>query len=139
MSGAIAFDTHRFVKRLTRNGFTEAQAEALADEQVALLNGNLATKESLLRLEAITKESLLRLEAATEESLLQLKAATERNILELKRDIEELKGAQKQQLAELEGKLDRELGKVKADILVLKWMVGLVIVAEVLPLLKSLF
>ena len=32
MSEAIAFDTHRFVKRLTENGFTEKQAETLADE-----------------------------------------------------------------------------------------------------------
>jgi len=44
MIEAIAFDTHRFVKRLTQTGFTEAQAEALADEQVTLLNSNLATK-----------------------------------------------------------------------------------------------
>ena len=47
MSEAIAFDTHRFVKRLTDTGFTEAQAEALADEQVNLLNSNLATKHDL--------------------------------------------------------------------------------------------
>ena len=47
MSEAIAFDTHRFVKRLTETGFTEAQAEALADEQVTLLNSNLATKQDL--------------------------------------------------------------------------------------------
>ncbi len=52
MSEAIAFDTHRFVKRLTKTGFTEAQAEALADEQVTLLNGNLATKQNLLELKA---------------------------------------------------------------------------------------
>ncbi len=47
MSEAIAFDTHRFVKRLTDNGFTERQAETLADEHVALLNANLATKADL--------------------------------------------------------------------------------------------
>ena len=44
MIEAIAFDTHRFVKRLTDCGFTEQQAETLADEHVALLNANLATK-----------------------------------------------------------------------------------------------
>ncbi|MCY4167037.1 MAG: hypothetical protein OXE82_02020 [Rhodobacter sp.] len=44
MSEAIAFDTHRFVKRLTDSGFTERQAETLAEEHVALLNGNLATR-----------------------------------------------------------------------------------------------
>ena len=32
MSEAITSDTHRFVKNLTASGFTEAQAEALADE-----------------------------------------------------------------------------------------------------------
>ena len=44
MSEAIAFDTHRFVKRLIENGFTEQQAEILAAEQVQLLNTNLATQ-----------------------------------------------------------------------------------------------
>ena len=43
----IAFDTHRFVKRLTGAGMDERQAEVLADEQVALLNANLATKAEL--------------------------------------------------------------------------------------------
>ena len=52
MTEAIAFDTHRFVKRLTGCGFTEKQAETLAEEQVALLNGNLATKADIARIEA---------------------------------------------------------------------------------------
>ena len=52
MSVAIAFDTHRFVKRLTDNGFTERQAETLADEHVALLNRNLATKADLAAVKA---------------------------------------------------------------------------------------
>ena len=38
MSEAIASDTHRTVKNLTASGFTEAQAEALANEQAHLLN-----------------------------------------------------------------------------------------------------
>ena len=52
MPEAIAFDTHRFVKRLTECGFTEQQAETLADEHVALLNTNLATKADIARIEA---------------------------------------------------------------------------------------
>ena len=47
MSEAIAFDTHRFVKNLTASGFTEAQAEALADEQAHLLDSNPATKSDV--------------------------------------------------------------------------------------------
>ena len=52
MNEAIAFDTHRFVKNLTESGFTEKQAEALAKEQVQLLNSNLATKVDILALKA---------------------------------------------------------------------------------------
>ena len=49
MSATIAFDTHQFVRRLTEHGFTEEQAKTLANEQVALLNSNLATKADLLK------------------------------------------------------------------------------------------
>ncbi len=52
MNEAIAFDTHRFVKHLTESGFTEQQAEALAKEQVQLLNSNLATKVDILAIKA---------------------------------------------------------------------------------------
>ncbi len=121
MSGAIAFDTHRFVKRLTETGFTEAQAEALADEQVTLLNGNLATKQNLLE----TKGDL-------ERQLAELKGDLERQIAEVKGDLE-------RQIAEVKGDLERQIAEVKADVLVLKWMVGLVIVVQILPMLKSLF
>lgn len=47
MTVAIPFDTHRFVKNLTQNGFSEQQAEALAEERAALLHGNAATKADL--------------------------------------------------------------------------------------------
>ena len=47
MSEAITFVTHRFVKNLTASGFAEQQAEALAKEQVQLLNSNLATKADI--------------------------------------------------------------------------------------------
>ncbi len=51
MTEAIAFDTHRFVKRLTESGFTEKQAETLAEEQIALLEANLATKADIAGIE----------------------------------------------------------------------------------------
>lgn len=60
MSDAIAFDTYKFVKHLTEKGFTEEQAEALAIEQVNLLNGNLATKTDI---EALRQETRANMEA----------------------------------------------------------------------------
>ena len=44
MNEATSFDAHRFVKLLMDGGFSEQQAEILADEQVTLLNSNLANK-----------------------------------------------------------------------------------------------
>jgi len=58
MTEAIAFDTHRFVKRLTDCGFTEKQAETLAEEHVALLNSNLATKTDIETLRQETKAAI---------------------------------------------------------------------------------
>ena len=52
MNEAIVFDTHQFVKNLTGSGFTEKQAEALAKEQVQLLNSNLATKVDIQAVKA---------------------------------------------------------------------------------------
>ena len=52
MTAEIAFDTHRFVKSLTASGFTEAQAEALAHEQIHLLEANLATRSDIAALKS---------------------------------------------------------------------------------------
>ena len=72
MSEAIAFDTHRFVKNLTASGFTEAQAEALADEQVHLLNSNLATKADILAVKSDIREVKLELELKIEKARVSL-------------------------------------------------------------------
>ncbi len=66
MSEAIAFDTHRFVKNLTESGFTEKQAEALAKEQVQLLNSNLATKVDLQAVKAELEAKIEAFKAALE-------------------------------------------------------------------------
>ena len=48
---SIAFDTHAFVKDLTRVGMTEEQAEVLARSQATLIDEKLATKQDLKELE----------------------------------------------------------------------------------------
>ncbi len=37
------------------------------------------------------------------------------------------------------GQLNNRFNKVESDLLILKWMVGLIIVVNVLPMLRSLF
>ncbi len=43
----IAFDTLKFSKKLVAVGFTEQQAETLAEEQSALIDDQLATKRDI--------------------------------------------------------------------------------------------
>ena len=87
MSEAIAFDTHRFIKHLTKNGFTEQQAEALANEQVNLLNGNLATK---IDIALIHKEiaAIHRDIAAIHKEIETLRLDTKAEIAVIHKDIE---------------------------------------------------
>ena len=93
MEAAVAFDTHRFVKNLMANGFTEKQAEVLASQQVALLNSNLATKADIEsvneRIEALrsdTERYLKALRSDTERYIEKLRSDTERYIAELRSD-----------------------------------------------------
>ena len=84
MTEAIAFDTHRFVKNLTASGFTEAQAEALADEQVHLLNSNLSTKADIRG----TRVDLERVGSALEVKIEQVKSDLEVKIEQVKSELE---------------------------------------------------
>ena len=103
MSEAIAFDTHKFVKRLTAGGFTERQAEVLAEEQVNLLETNLATKADM----AAVRADIAAIEAVSKADIAAVEAA-------LKTDIAKVK-------ADLAVKI--EAGKVD----LLKWMIGAMI------------
>ena len=63
----MAFDTHKFVKDLTRNGMPDKQAEVLADHYASLLTDRLATKEDLAsvqsklesKIEALRKDMMI--------------------------------------------------------------------------------
>ncbi len=62
-SDALAFDTHRFVKRMTAVGMPERQAEVLAESQVDLLNTNLVTNTKLANTEATLRSDIAKIEA----------------------------------------------------------------------------
>ena len=118
---AIAFDTHRFVKHLTQVGFTLGQAEALAEEQVNLINSNLATKADIAAVEAALKADI----AAVEADIAAVEAA-------LKADIAAVEAALKADIAAVEGTLKTDIATIKADMAalkvdLLKWMFGALI------------
>ena len=114
---AIQFDTHKFVKHLTENGFTEQQAEVLAEEQVNLLNTNLATKADILALKA----DIEKLRLATKTDIADVKRDIEKLRLATKADIESLRLATKADIADVKADIE----KVKADLL--KWMFGMML------------
>lgn len=74
MSEAIHFDTHKFVKRMTETGMSEATAEALADEQLRLIQGELATKRDLEEFRAATKRDLAELDKDLRHAIAQVEA-----------------------------------------------------------------
>ena len=82
----FAFDTHAFVKCLTRAGMDEQQAEALVECQTQLINDSLATKQDIeevkLDIEGV-KRDIEKVKLDIEE--------VKRDIEEVKLDIEEVK------------------------------------------------
>ncbi len=125
---SIAFDTHRFVKRLTtEGGFTEKQAEILADEQVAMLNANLATKADLAKVEAGLKAEIEALRHETKTEIAKVEAG-------LKAEIAKVEAGLKAEIA----KVDKRIESVRADLL--KWMfAGLIAQGSVVVALLQLF
>ena len=130
MSEAIAFDTHRFVKHLTENGFTEQQAEVLADEQVQLLNTNLATQADVAAIQrdiAGVQREIEVLRQETKATIEGLRQETQANLATVRQEIEVLRQETKASLA-----------GVQSDLL--KWMVGALIAqgGVIVTLLKLL-
>ncbi len=101
----IPFNTHRYIKRLIGGGFTEEQAEILADEQVALLNANLATKVDVDRI----KEGIESLRQETKREIESLRKETQMGM-------ETLRQETKADIARIEV----GIASIKADLL--KWM-----------------
>ena len=118
MSEAIHFDTHKFVKRMTESGMTEPTAEALADEQMKLIQGELATKQNLAivhrdieELRKETKQSIEELRKETMQGIEVIRQETKTSIAEVNHKIEALRLSTKADMAEL-----------KSDLI--KWIVG---------------
>ena len=74
MTDAIVFDSHQFVRNLTASGFTERQAEALASEQVQLLNANLATKADLAAVQADLEAKITSVQADLQVKIANVKS-----------------------------------------------------------------
>lgn len=118
----LAFDTLAFAKKLKGSGYTDAQAEALAEAQMEvfrqMLESTLATKDDVR--DMVTKADIQRLEAATKAEIQALEAATKADIQRLeaatRADIQRLEAATKAEIQELRGEIQRLEATTKAEI-----------------------
>ena len=115
-----AFDTHAFVKRLTRAGMPEDQAEVLANGQSNLYE-RLVTKEyfeftlnhELKKLRAELKHDIEKVQANLEQVKAELKHDIDKvqaNLEQVKAELELTKTELKRDIKEMEQKLTIKLG-----------------------------
>ena len=79
MSPAIAFDTLVYAKKLKSVGFTEAQAEALAESQAQLIESRLATKQDI----ELVRRDMKELETSLKRDMKALDVSLKRDIKEM--------------------------------------------------------
>ena len=118
MQAQPTFDTHAFVKRLTRAGMPEDQAEIIARGQ-ARRDEHLATQPDLKALELTLKNDLEKVRAELKHDLEKVRAELETVKAELKNDIETVRAELetvkielKRDMHELEHKLTIKLGVI---------------------------
>ena len=82
-----AFDTHAYVKKLTEVGFTEPQAETLAQAQAELIDSQLASKRDLKEAEVALTRDLREEEANLKRDLKELELRFEARLADTKAEI----------------------------------------------------
>ena len=102
----VAFDTLKFVRKLTQAGLPEAQAEVFAnvhgDAFKEALDSNLATKADIARL----KESV-------SSQIAELKESTTTQIAELRSEMVEFKETIRSEFAEFKESIMAEINQLK--------------------------
>ncbi len=79
MTLAIPFDTLVYAKKLKSVGFTEAQAETLAESQAQLIESRLATKEDI----ELVRRDMKELEVSLQRDMKELEASLKRDMKEI--------------------------------------------------------
>jgi len=100
---AIAFDTLKFAKRLKEGGFTDQQAETLAQAEAEFIEQSLASKRDVKELEVALKRDVKELEVTLKRDIEELRGG-------VKRDVEALHADLKRDMKELEYRMTIKLG-----------------------------
>lgn len=109
---AIAFDTLKFVKRLKEAGFSEQQAEALAEAEADLFETTLASKQDIADLKREIETARTELKREIEAVRTELKHEIETVHTELKREIEAVRVKLEYEIRAAEQRMAMKLGSL---------------------------
>jgi hypothetical protein len=124
-----------------------AAAEALSEEQLAtkadIARLEKVTTSEIAKLEGATKADIARLEKVATSEIAKLEGATKADIARLEKvttsEIAKLEKTTTSEIAKLEASTRADSARVERELLVVKWMLGLVIVSVVVPLIRPFF
>ena len=130
----LAFDTHKFVKDLTRNGMPDKQAEVLADHYASLLNDRLATKEDMAVLDHRLMHEIEELRKELKGDIEALRKDMNSGHNKLDNNIESLRTELKGDMNNLE---ERVMNKLTIRILSVQ-LVGIVTICTIISFMLNL-
>ncbi|MGH8511599.1 MAG: hypothetical protein ACREU8_09530 [Gammaproteobacteria bacterium] len=113
---AIAFDTLKFAKRLKEAGFTEQQAEALADAEAELIEQNLATKRDIAEIKRDIKELEVTLRKEIKQLEVTLHSAIKELDVTLRGEIKELDVTLRGEIKQLDVKIEQIRSDLARDL-----------------------
>jgi hypothetical protein len=106
----VTFDTQEVVNELKKHGFTDEQAEVLTKIQKKVIHDSMDNT-----------------------------FASKDDINNIRNDISEVKTELTNNISEVRTELKIDIQGLNSQLIVVKWMLGIVIAVEVLPFLKNLF
>ena len=116
VAAVLPFDTLRYARRMKSFGFTDRQAEGMADAQAELIGGELATKHDIEELRAATERNIAESRTATQRDIAELRAETKRDIADVRREIAELRASTEQNIEKLRVELKHDIEKLRVEL-----------------------
>ena len=129
----VTFDTLKFVETLKEAGVPERQAKAFSTAvQESHEATELATKTDLREYESVIRGDLEKLGTSLRHEMGNLETA-------LRYEMKELETGLRHEMKELELRIDTRFEKVHGEMLLMKWMLGLLIAGVASLVLKAFF
>ncbi|MBE0269981.1 DUF1640 domain-containing protein [Xylella fastidiosa subsp. multiplex] len=125
---SVAFDTLKFANRLKTAGVPAAHAEAEAEALAEVLEINL---QGLAESESKNGKALARLEANMKEGFAQV----DQRFAQVAKDFAQLDKNMDQRFAQV----DQRFVEIKGEMLLLKWMFGVIVTSLVALIIKAFF